>query len=103
MKWRQKEEDIASMSDKQFRILNSASKLVKPGGLIVYGTCSLLRDENECVVERFMADYPGKFELVNAAEALATDGIDPDSSPYLRLLPNIHGCDGFFSAVLKAL
>ncbi|MDA0237871.1 MAG: RsmB/NOP family class I SAM-dependent RNA methyltransferase [Proteobacteria bacterium] len=103
MKWRQKEQDITSMSEKQFRILSSASKLVKLGGLIVYGTCSLLRDENESVVERFMEDHPGKFELVNAAEALAIDGIYIESAPYLRLLPNIHGCDGFFSAVLKAL
>ncbi len=103
MKWRQEEKDIASMSDKQFRILSSASKLVKPGGLIVYGTCSLLRDENESVIERFMEDRPGKFELVNAAETLAIDGIDLESGPYLRLLPNIHGCDGFFAAVLKAL
>jgi 16S rRNA (cytosine967-C5)-methyltransferase len=103
MKWRQTSEDIVSMTEKQLRILKAASKLAKPQGLVIYGTCSLLRDENETVVERFLSEQKGKFELVNAAELLNIDGIDVNSAPYLRLLPSTHDCDGFFAAAFKAM
>lgn len=103
MKWRQAETDIISMSDKQTRILNAASKLVKKDGLLIYGTCSILSDENESVIERFMTEHKGKFELVNATASLGIQGIDSPNTPYLKLLPNTHGCDGFFAAILKAI
>ncbi len=103
MKWRQAETDIVSMTDKQLRILNSASKLVKKDGLLIYATCSILRDENESVIERFMIEHQGKFELIDAAKSLGIEGIDSSNTPYLKLLPNTHGCDGFFSAILKAI
>ena len=103
MKWRQSETDISSMTDKQLRILSAASKLVKKDGLLIYGTCSILRDENESVIENFMAEQRGKFELVDAAQSLGIEGIDSQNTPYLKLLPNTHGCDGFFAAILRAI
>ena len=103
MKWRQSETDISSLTDKQLRILSAASKLVKKDGLLIYGTCSILRDENESVIENFMAEQRGKFELVDAAQSLGIKGIDSQNTPYLKLLPNTHGCDGFFAAILRAI
>ena len=103
MKWRQAEADISTLTDKQLRILNAASTLVKKDGLLVYGTCSILRDENEAVIERFMNERSGKFELIDAAKSLGIEGIESQNTPYLKLLPNTHGCDGFFAATLKAI
>ncbi|MDA0360246.1 MAG: RsmB/NOP family class I SAM-dependent RNA methyltransferase [Proteobacteria bacterium] len=103
MKWRQSEKDISSMAEKQLRILSAASKLVKKDGLLIYGTCSILRDENESVIENFLAEHQGKFEPVDAAQSLSIEGIDSHNTPYLKLLPNTHGCDGFFAAILRAM
>ena len=103
MKWRQSEKDISSMAEKQLRILSAASKLVKKDGLLIYGTCSILRDENESVIENFLAEHQGKFEPVDAAQSLSIEGIDSQNTPYLKLLPNTHGCDGFFAAILRAI
>jgi 16S rRNA (cytosine967-C5)-methyltransferase len=99
LKWRQTPQDIDELTVKQAAILDSASRLVKAGGRLVYATCSLLREENEAIVEAFLTAHPG-FELANAAEILAQQQVALDTGPYLKLMPHRHGTDGFFAAAL---
>ncbi len=100
LKWRQTEGDLAELTVKQAAILASAARLVKPGGRIVYATCSVLPDENEAIVDAFLAANPA-FGPGNAAAELARARIALDTGPLLRLAPHVHGCDGFFAAVLE--
>ncbi|MGN6389034.1 MAG: RsmB/NOP family class I SAM-dependent RNA methyltransferase [Burkholderiaceae bacterium] len=100
MKWRQTEATVAEMTAKQGAILEGASRLVKPGGRLVYGTCSVLNEENDAVVERFLAAHPD-FALVPADDVLAEQKIDLQTGRYLQLLPHRHQTDGFFAAVLE--
>jgi len=67
---------------------------------LVYATCSVLPEENEGVVDAFLASHPD-FAPGNAAADLARAGIALDTGPTLKLLPHRHGCDGFFAAVLE--
>jgi 16S rRNA (cytosine967-C5)-methyltransferase len=100
LKFRQTAEGLAELNAKQRAILESAAGLVKPGGRLVYGTCSLLREENEAIVEAFLAAH-ADFRLVPAAEVLERQGVRvPFEGPYLRLYPHVHGTDGFFAAVM---
>jgi len=101
LKTRQTEEGLAELNAKQSAILEAAGSLVKPGGRLVYGTCSLLEEENEAIVDRFLAAHPD-FALVPCGEVLARQGISiPGCERYLRLLPHVHDTDGFFAAVLQ--
>ena len=99
LKWRQPESAVAELAAKQRAILASAATLVKPGGRLVYATCSVLADENEAIVEAFCRAHP-EFAPVDAAAELTRAGIPLDTGPTLKLLPHKHGCDGFFAAVL---
>jgi 16S rRNA (cytosine967-C5)-methyltransferase len=100
LKFRQTAEGLVELNAKQRAILESAASLVKPGGRLVYGTCSLLREENEAIVEAFLAAH-ADFRLVPAAEVLERQGVRvPFEGPYLRLYPHVHGTDGFFAAVM---
>jgi 16S rRNA (cytosine967-C5)-methyltransferase len=100
LKWRQTEQDVLELTQKQTAILARAAKLTKAGGRLIYATCSLLRDENEAIVEAFMQANP-EFVLVPANEILAHHHIALDTGPYLKLLPHLHGTDGFFAAVFE--
>lgn len=100
LKWRQMPQDIEEMSVKQASILARAAKLVKPGGRLVYATCSLLREENEQIAEGFLASH-ADFRQVNASEVLAQQQITLDTGDYLKLLPHLHQTDGFFAAVFE--
>ncbi len=100
LKWRQTEADIGEMMTKQSEILNSAAKLLKPGGRLVYTTCSLLHEENEAVVESFLSSHP-YFHTIRACDALKPLGIELDTGTYLRLRPDLHETDGFFAAVME--
>lgn len=100
LKWRQTEQDVVELTQKQTAILARAAKLTKAGGRLIYATCSLLRDENEAIVEAFMQANP-EFNLVPASEVLAHHHIALDTGPYLKLLPHLHQTDGFFAAVLE--
>ena len=99
LKWRQPESAVAELSARQLAILTAASTLVKPGGRLVYATCSVLPDENERVVERFLAENAA-FAMGDASAELARAGIPLDTGVTLKLLPHVHHCDGFFAAVL---
>ena len=100
LKWRQKPQDVLELSVKQTNILARAAKLLKPGGRLVYATCSLLQDENELIAESFLKAHPD-FVLVPAGPILQQQQINLDTGPYLKLLPHMHQTDGFFAAVFE--
>jgi 16S rRNA (cytosine967-C5)-methyltransferase len=99
IKWRAI--DVEKLAATQRAILASASTLLKPGGRLVYASCSLLREENEDVVSGFLATHPD-FAIVPAAEVLARRHVAllPDSE-FLRLLPHRHGTDGFYAMAME--
>ena len=101
LKWRQSPASVAEMQVKQQAILASAARLLKPGGRLVYATCSLLREENEDMVAAFEAAHPG-FTPLDAGELLTKAGVeragDLVQDGKLRLWPQRHGTDGFFAA-----
>lgn len=101
LKSRQTEAGLAELNAKQRSILEAAGSLVKPGGRLVYGTCSLLEEENEAVVAAFLTAHPD-FCVVPCAEILGRQGITiPGCDAFLQLWPHRHDTDGFFGAVLE--
>jgi 16S rRNA (cytosine967-C5)-methyltransferase len=98
IKWRSL--DLDGLGAAQRAILEAAAALVRPGGRLVYATCSLLREENEDVVTAFL-EAQRDFSIAPAAEVLARRQITvPGTGELLRLWPHRHGTDGFFGAVL---
>jgi 16S rRNA (cytosine967-C5)-methyltransferase len=100
LKWRQTPADVTELVAKQARILEAASTLVKPGGRLVYATCSVLPEENDAIVDGFLHAH-ADFAEHDAAALLAQAGVPLDTGARLRLMPHLHGCDGFFAAVLE--
>ena len=100
VKWRQQPEGIAELTEKQAAILDGAARLVKFGGRLVYATCSLLDEENDVIVQGFLASHPD-FELVPMHKVLGEQRISLEMGDYLKMLPHKHGTDGFFAAVLE--
>lgn len=106
LKWRQTAESIDRLVTQQGSILAAASSLLKPGGRLVYATCSLLAEENEQIVAAFLAAHP-EFVAIDARSELARQGVtlpeggESPADAYLRLLPHRHGTDGFFAAALE--
>ncbi len=100
LKWRQSPQSIEELKRKQAAILSSGANLLKPGGRLIYATCSFLPEENREIVERFLASHP-QFMLLNCAEVLMQQKIPLDTGVYLQLLPGLHGTDGFFAAGLE--
>jgi 16S rRNA (cytosine967-C5)-methyltransferase len=100
MKWRQTPESVAELTAKQTSILAGAARLVKPGGRLVYATCSLLDEENEAIVSEFVASH-ADFNLVPMKDVLSEQKISLEMQDYLKLVPDLHQTDGFFAAVLE--
>ncbi|MGJ7529219.1 RsmB/NOP family class I SAM-dependent RNA methyltransferase [Variovorax sp. GB1P17] len=107
LKWRQSLKSVEELTVKQTAILQSAARLVKSGGRLVYATCSVLPEENEAIAEAFAAANPD-FEPQDAAEllqGLKVEGFEAlcaggaDGRRYVRLWPHRHSTDGFFAAV----
>jgi 16S rRNA (cytosine967-C5)-methyltransferase len=107
LKWRQNEKAVEEMAVKQTAILQSAARLVKSGGRLVYATCSVLPQENEAIAQAFSVTNPD-FEPLQVADILAE--LKVENAPtlcaggdaghlYLRLWPHRHSTDGFFAAV----
>lgn len=108
LKWRQSPESIEELQAKQYSILSAASKLLKPGGRLVYATCSILQQENQVIVLEFLKQHPN-FVLLDPKEVLKGSfpqlndipvGATLDSS-WWQLWPNRHETDGFFAAILE--
>jgi 16S rRNA (cytosine967-C5)-methyltransferase len=100
LKWRQSPDTLAELTGKQASILAAAATLVKPGGRLVYATCSILPEENDEIVAGFLEAHP-QFTLLNCADLLKKQHIDLDTGVYLRLSPARHGTDGFFAAAME--
>jgi 16S rRNA (cytosine967-C5)-methyltransferase len=100
LKWRVRLEDSDRLAGQQIKFLQIASGWLKPGGVLVYSTCTLCPEENERVVERFLKENLA-FHLEPAGPHLpgtATDLADPRG--YFYVWPHRHGTDGFFAARL---
>jgi 16S rRNA (cytosine967-C5)-methyltransferase len=116
LKWRQKPQAVQELTEKQSAILQSAARMLKSGGRLVYATCSVLPEENERIAQAFSAAHP-EFVPLNVAQelerlkvpdaaslcspaAVAEPQADaPLAGLYLRLWPHRHATDGFFAAV----
>ena len=102
LKWRQSPQAVAELQEKQTAILASAARLLKPGGRLVYATCSLLDAENEVIAKAFGEAHP-QFKLLDAAELLGkaqvTNAESLCENGMLRLWPHEHQTDGFYAAV----
>jgi 16S rRNA (cytosine967-C5)-methyltransferase len=101
IKWRQSPASVDELIAKQRRILAASAQLLKPGGRLVYATCSLLREENEQVVEDFLASENGSFAPVDCQTVLDLQRIDLQTGRYFQVSPDSHQCDGFFAAILE--
>lgn len=99
-RWRIRERDVESLAKLQASLLDQASRVVAPGGTLVYSTCTLLADENEGIIEAFLADHrefrrtPREALPAGLAPVLGRDGA-------LECFPHVHGTDGFFAVRLE--
>jgi 16S rRNA (cytosine967-C5)-methyltransferase len=100
LKWRHGPRAVAELAAKQADIVEAAARLLKPGGRLVYATCSILPEENEAVADGFAAAH-AEFGAVSCKELLAAQRISIDCESRLRLWPHRHGCDGFFAAAFE--
>ena len=101
-KWRLRREDLAQLIALQAEILDSAARLAKPGGRLIYATCSLLREENEAQVAGFLAGHADFAVMpVGGVWAETIGGEPPALGEMLRLSPARDGTDGFFVAVMQ--
>ena len=107
LKWRQSAKSVQELVAKQTAILDSAARLLKPGGRLVYATCSILPQENEAIAEAFSASHPDfdrldageLLEQLKVADARSLCSGGASGTGYLRLWPHLHHTDGFFAAV----
>jgi 16S rRNA (cytosine967-C5)-methyltransferase len=112
IKWRLTPEDLPDFEVRQRGILRAATDQVAAGGRVIYSTCSLEREENEEVVEGALAETSG-FRVVDCGvelqhlqqggELVWTNISSLTRGPYLRTLPGVHPCDGFFAAILERI
>ncbi|CAG4882587.1 SAM-dependent methyltransferase [Georgfuchsia toluolica] len=100
LKWRQTPQSVEELTRKQAAILAAAARLVKPGGRVVYATCSLLHEENEDIVGAFLVAHE-EFHRLSCGDLLRQQSIALDTGDDLRLFPHLHGTDGFYAAVLE--
>jgi 16S rRNA (cytosine967-C5)-methyltransferase len=115
LKWRQKPQAVQELTEKQQAILQSASRMVKSGGRLVYATCSVLPEENEQIAQAFSAANPDfvplnvaqeldRLKVPNAASLCSPAPVGepqsdtPAEGAFLRLWPHRHATDGFFAA-----
>ncbi|MGP0020456.1 MAG: transcription antitermination factor NusB [Candidatus Sulfotelmatobacter sp.] len=127
IKWRLTVDDLADLPQRQLAILRSALAQVAPRGRLIYSTCSLEKEENEKVVEQALSENKSLRRLdcrselnrlkesgeltwpaltsskINSSERTSSDPASLTNGPYLRTIPGVHPCDGFFAAILEKL
>jgi 16S rRNA (cytosine967-C5)-methyltransferase len=100
LKWRQSPQSVAELAAKQAAILGGAAALLKPGGRLVFATCSILAEENDDVVAGFLGSRPD-FQVLDCQQVLDESRIALESGRFLQLRSQTHETDGFFAAVLE--
>ena len=100
LKWRQSPRAIDELAVKQRAILSAAATMLKPGGRLVYATCSVLAQENREVVEEFLVAHPA-FQRISCRQALDESHIALESEDFLELRPQLQDTDAFFAAVMQ--
>lgn len=95
LKWKKDLGDIRKIVNIQYDLLRKGASLVKPGGLLVYSTCTIEPEENGNLVREFLSENPG-FELVRPTSAIAEELISEDG--FVHTYPHLHGIDGSFAA-----
>lgn len=100
IKWHRNQSDVERLSGLQAKIVDRAASCLKPGGIMVYSTCTLTREENEQVVESFLETHR-QFELQDAAGYLPEQAKPMVQRSYFMALPHCHNTDGFFAARMR--
>ncbi len=97
IKWNRKEEDIDALKEIQLKILNNAKQYIKSGGIIIYSTCTISKDENEKVINSFLTENKN-LKLMGFKDLICDiQYMDTSREGYIQLFPpHIHGTDGFF-------
>ncbi len=112
IKWRLVAEDLADLQVRQCAILRASMLQVVAGGRMIYSTCSLEREENEEVIDRTLEGNSGfrvvdcgvELQRLQQSGELVWNNIPSlTRGPYLRTLPGVHPCDGFFAAILEKI
>ncbi|MBW2138389.1 MAG: 16S rRNA (cytosine(967)-C(5))-methyltransferase RsmB [Deltaproteobacteria bacterium] len=100
-KWNREEKDIGRLADLQEEIVRGAAPLLKPGGRMLYVTCTISREENDGIVERCLRRQKGLrlLDLRDHGPQWAQDLVDEQG--FFRTFPNVHGTDGFFAALFE--
>jgi 16S rRNA (cytosine967-C5)-methyltransferase len=97
-KWRIKRSSINRMAKFQWRMINNCARHVKPGGILVYSTCTITVEENELIIDRFLKWHP-EFSLLQIKPNIGLPGLR-GMKECRRLYPHMHKCNGFFIAKL---
>ena len=104
LKYNLTQQSVRKLADNQFKILSFYSQFVKPGGVLVYSTCSILPEENDEVIENFL-ELNDEFKPDSVIDSLKLNNINiqsiEESNYKLHLFPSLNGCDGFFMARLR--
>lgn len=96
-RWQKKPEDLERLAQLQLSILKNAASLVKPGGIIVYSTCSIMPEENQIVIQNLLAKH-SELKVADAGQFFAAELVTQEG--YLRTLPFMHKIDGAFAVRL---
>ncbi len=98
IKLNRREEDIAELVELQYKILNNAKDYLKIGGILIYSTCTIEKDENINMINRFLKENKN-FRLVNIEDKISnSQNINTLQQGYIQLFPHIHNTDGFYIA-----
>lgn len=97
LRWRISVADLIELASLQEQLLASAAEAVKPGGILVYSTCTIEPDENAAQIERFLANHPA-FSVQDVREWIPSEVVSDEG--FMATLPHIHSLDGAFAARL---
>lgn len=103
IKWNRDEGDIKNLTDIQWNILNNAKEYLKPGGIMIYSTCTIMKEENHNIIDKFLSNNKD-FELVDFRDKLLlNEFMEGANNGFIQLFPHIHNTDGFFITKLKKI